>query len=577
MNLPFLKGPVLSRDNLGAFYGLNQNEVIKDGEFSAMENMSGDLFPVLAPREKRRACFELVNPHGLFGKDELLWADGRALYYNGLKVADVEDNDKTFVGMAGYVVVYPDQIIFNTADKTVKKMNHAFTTLGDIRYTLCDMEGKDYEYISSPEMPIDPKGGDYWMDTGGEVPSLKQYSAYSETWQNVLTTYVKVAASGLGEGFKKHDGVKITGSILESLNMNEDGTGFVVLHQAQADYIVVTGILTGEKTQTEPITVERKAPEMDFVIEANNRLWGCSAKNHEIYASKLGDPFNWQAYEGIATDSFAATIESDGEFTGIFNYLGTVLFFKEHHIHQAQAHSWPPMVSGLALSGVQKGSEKSLAMVGQALFYKSLEGVMAYSGAVPQLVSQALGGRVYQKAVAGSAGYKYYISMQEEATKTWSLFVYDMKTNLWHREDDTQVRWFARCISDLFYIDANNTLWAVTRNEKAMVFEGARDEEPFTWYAQTGDMLLLQPDNKFISKLQLKMEMEQGASVKVLLEYDSQGQWVQRYHYAHQSPKKAFTVPIIPMRCDHFKLRLEGSGRVKVFALSKHMEQGSEL
>lgn len=577
MKLPFLQGPHMTRDNLATFYGLNQNEVIKDGEFSAMENMSADLFPVLAPREKRRVCHQVIKPHGIFGKDNLMWADGRTLYYNGLKVADVEDNHKTFVGMAGYVVVYPDQVIFNTADKSVKKMNHAFTTVGATRYSLCNENGQDYDYVSSPEAPIAPKSGDYWLDISGVVPSLKQYSVYSEQWSNVLTTFVKIGASGIGAGFKRYDGVKISGSDLESLKANEDGTGFVVLHQASKDYLVVTGILDGEKTQTTPITVERKAPDMDFVIEANNRLWGCSAKSHEVYASKLGDPFNWYAYEGLATDSYAATIESDGEFTGIANYLGTVLFFKEHHIHHAQANTWPPMVGGMAMSGVQKGSEKSLAMVGQSLFYKSLDGVMAYSGAVPQLVSQALGKKIYKNAVAGSTGYKYYISMEEELTKEWSLFVYDMKTNLWHREDNTQVVWFARCISDLFYVDNQHVLGAVTRNEKSLLFEGSKDESDFPWSAQTGDMLLLQPDNKFISKLQIKMEIEGGARVKVLLSYDSSSEWVERYAYQNPSGKKAFTIPIIPMRCDHFKLRIEGTGGVKVFAISKHMEQGSEL
>lgn len=576
MKLPFLEGSPVSRDNITSFLGLNQREVIGDNEFSAMENLTADKFPLLSPREKRRLCHAFDKPHGIFGKDNLLWVDGRSLYDNGLKVADVEDNDKTFVGMAGYVAIYPDQIIYNTTDKSVKKMNHSFTTIGDTKYTLCDSEGKDYDYVISPEPPVDPMGNQYWLDISGSVASLKQYSPYSEQWSNVLTTYVKVAATGIGAGFKAYDGVKITGSDLESLNMNEEGSGYVILQQAKKDYVVVIGILTGEKVQTTPVTIERKAPDMDFVIEANNRLWGCSAKNHEIYASKLGDPFNWYAYEGLATDSFAATIESDGEFTGIANYLGQVLFFKENHVHEARAGAWPPTLSSYPITGVQKGSEKSLAMVGQTLFYKALDGVIAYNGGMPQLVSQPLGGKIYKNAVAGSTGYKYYISMEEE-TGASHLFVYDMKTNLWHREDDTKALWFARCISDLFYVGVDNKLYAVTRNEKAMIFAGAEDEGEFNWFAQTGDMLLQRPDNKFISKIQLKMEMGEGAKVRVLFEYDSSGEWVQRYAYTHQSPKRAFTIPIIPMRCDHFKMRLEGSGEVKVFSVSKHMEQGSEL
>lgn len=52
----------------------------------------------------------------------------------------------------------------------------------------------------------------------------------------------------------------------------------------------------GHAARVSKIELERKAPEMDFVIECGNRLWGCryevtdqSRLYNEIYASKLGD------------------------------------------------------------------------------------------------------------------------------------------------------------------------------------------------------------------------------------------------------------------------------------------------
>ena len=74
---------------------------------------------------------------------------------------------------------------------------------------------------------------------------------------------------------------------------------------------------------------------MDFVIESGNRLWGCrygKALNgetvNEIYASKLGDFRNWYCFAGISTDSYTASVGTDGAFTGAVTYMGRPIFFK---------------------------------------------------------------------------------------------------------------------------------------------------------------------------------------------------------------------------------------------------------
>ena len=70
------------------------------------------------------------------------------------------------------------------------------------------------------------------------------------------------------------------------------------------------------------VRLSRKVPDMDFVCEWNNRLWGCSSEKHELYASALGDPYNWNVFEGTSQDSYILTIGSTGEFTGICAYGG---------------------------------------------------------------------------------------------------------------------------------------------------------------------------------------------------------------------------------------------------------------
>ena len=40
---------------------------------------------------------------------------------------------------------------------------------------------------------------------------------------------------------------------------------------------------------------------------------------------------------------------------------------------------------------------------------------------------------------------------------------------------------------------------------------------------------------------------------------------------------RSFSVPIRPKRCDSLQLRIEGEGVAKIYAITKTIEQGSEL
>ena len=72
------------------------------------------------------------------------------------------------------------------------------------------------------------------------------------------------------------------------------------------DYIVVTGIIDTvaiQKADQGAVTVARKMPNMDYIVESENRLWGCRYGDsidgqivNEIYACKLGDFKNWQCF-----------------------------------------------------------------------------------------------------------------------------------------------------------------------------------------------------------------------------------------------------------------------------------------
>lgn len=577
MQFPVLQTLQTSRDMQMKFHGYNHNHYLDHTQFYDMQNMSSSEYPALCPRRKRGIIRTIRTCNGLFEKGKLCWVDGTKFYYNGDHQPSwlVSDSAKQFVSMGAYILIWPDKKYLNTYTMEFGDLGHSFTTIGETSFTLCSIDGTAYEnYVTADTEPSEPENGDYWVDTRSTPHVLKQYSSYSNAWVQVPTTYVKIGATGIGAGFKQNDGVTISGCEKAELNTN------CIVQAADTDYIVVVGILDQSFIQQSAITAERKIPDMDFLTESENRVWGCSSANHEIYACKLGDPTNWNCFAGLSTDSYAVTVGTDGDFTGASTYLGTVLFFKENTIHKILG-SRPAnfQVSNIEGRGVEKGSEKSLVMVNEYLLYKGTDGIVMYDGSLPQSISDELGHVHYQNAVAGGVGNKYYVSMQDDAQQ-WHLFVYDQSRGMWHKEDRTHVTDFARVGTELYYMDAaDNSLRSVygTTGLYNDAQNPAKLEDEVQWFAQTGDIGIDSPDVKYISKIQIRLWMAMGASFEVLIQYDRNGEWRTACSLLNEREKRAFTIPIIPNRCDSMRIRFAGKGDCRVYSISKVMERGSEI
>jgi hypothetical protein len=552
----------VSRDIIQEFGGYNHNLRINSNEFYDMKNLTGDNYPLLTCRKKRGMVEQLSNPNGLFSTDRLVWVDGTGLYYNGAKVATVKNSEKTIVSMGAYIVVWPDKICYNTYTGEVKNLEAEFETLGTTSFRLCKLDGEEYgEYEFGNTSPEDPENGDLWMDTSDTPHVLKQYSAASSSWASVPTTYVKISATGIGTSFAEYDCVTISGCTDNQFNSD------MIIWGRGDDYIVVTAIIDKAFAQDGGLVLKRRVPDMDFVTQCNNRIWGCSSANHEIYACKLGDPTNWFCYMGLASDSYAATIGSEGVFTGACTHAGYVLFWKDnilHKVYGTQPSNF--QVTDVRCRGVQGGSEKSLVSINGYLYYKNRAGVCRYDGSLPVMISDALAQDAYFGAVAGAVGNKYYISMKN-ASDEYSMFVYDTQKGLWHREDSEQARWFAYIDGDLYYINQNNQLMCVYASN------GTKEEE-IAWYAETGEIGLNYPDAKYISGLQLRLALDAGSNLRLRVKYDSSENW-QEMADISSTIFRNYSVPIRVKRCDHMKIRLVGTGGFRLYSITKLIEEGS--
>ncbi len=577
MRYPKLRVLQNSRQMVDTFKGYNHNLRIGDGEFFDMKNMTSDHYPVLSPRGARGVYASPNNPTGLISKDSLCYVDGSKFVINEYAV-DMELNDepKQLVSMGAYVIIMPDKKYINTLDTTDRgKIEASYTSASDVTFSLCTIDGADYENMTiSNNEPGDPENLALWIDTSSKPHTLKQYSKTSATWVQIATTYIKISCPGIGAAFNKYDGVNISGIKADEL---QDLNASMVIWAKDDGYIVVTGILDNVTTQSVAdgvISVDRKMPNMDFVIESENRLWGCKygvANNgevvNEIYASKLGDFKNWNCFMGLSTDSYAASCGTDGQFTGAITHLGYPLFFKENCVHKVYGN-YPAnfQIQTTACRGVQRDCHKSLAIVNETLFYKARNAVCAYDGSLPTEVSYAMGSEAYSDAVGGSHGNKYYISMKDVLGE-YNLFVYDIAKGMWHKEDDLQADCFCSCRGELYAITNGKII--------TMLGSGTTDTDPVEWMVETGEIGISSPDMKYISSLTIRMSMDIGAEVGIFAQYDFSDAW-EMVCVLRSDNLRSFSIPIRPKRCDHMRLRIEGVGAVKIYSITKTIEQGSD-
>ena len=236
--------------------------------------------------------------------------DGSKFVVNGYEVemglSEREaDCPKRLVSMGAYVIIFPDKKYINTLNLTdFGNLEAEFTTEGTVTLTPATSDGEALlPAYSQPEEPQDPANMALWLDTSQQPPVLLQWSQGSGMWVSVEKTYLRLSHPGIGAAFREGDGISITGA-------PEAVASQCVIAARDTDYLVVPGLLEGEILWDIPITLSRKLPIMDFVIECENRLWGCRYGPNsqgqivnEIYASKLGDFKNWNCFMGLSPDS----------------------------------------------------------------------------------------------------------------------------------------------------------------------------------------------------------------------------------------------------------------------------------
>lgn len=516
MNLPRLKTTnSATKAEIVSMRGINYSDQIQDGDLRDSLNLSARRYPYITTRrarvqQKKNETDYYSGCTGLAAWGKLVAVEGTNLLYDGEVVGQVTAGEKQFAVVNTKMVIWPDKVYLDMSSRQVKPLGAELT---------------------------------------GSKATFTTNSMKVSGWTDLTTL------------FKAGDAITISGCTTKTDN-NKD----IVIKSLTADTITVTNNTFVEATEASTaIRLERKIPDMDFICESENRLWGCSSEKQTIYASSLGDPTNFFVYEGLSTDSYALAVGTEGDFTGCCKLTSSVLFWKETKLHKMLG-GYPAEYSLYTydIEGLQKGCHKSLQVINEVLFYMGLHGVYAYSGGTPSLISSNFGDHAFTDGVAGNDGDSYFLSVQDGTER--HMFVYETLSGIWVLEDSTDALDFARIGKDLYFLAADGTVW---------LEDGRKDDPDIKWMAQFTPFYETIEGRKLYSRILLRLELPKGSYLSAEVRCDG-GRWKECGKVVGME-RDVVPLMIAVNRCDKFEIRLQGKGPCTILSMLREFRVRSDV
>lgn len=554
------------------FKGLNRRSYVEDGEMSAMTNLTADDYPLLSPRKLRgtyRQIPSVLRPLQIIAR-----------YDRMAMIAEEENSDISFY----YNGTKIDAVNNLTEDSTMVAINTK----------ICFLPQKTYLEIINHDR-------DY---TIGDYGSLEAATDLSSTAVTISNEDVRITLPD-SNPYRYDDALNIEGTLTytpsggtsttKTCNVSciiEQVVNGNTLVLPRETFIELTGQGVTQATFSDG-SISRTMKDLDHVIEWNNRLWGCSNADNVIYACKLGDPTNWQYFQGTSLDSYYAEQGTDEDFTGVAEYSGHIIFFKPNSM--CRIYGTAPsnyQVTNTKCYGVENGSRLSVVTINDTVFYKSAIGIMAYQGGTPYCISDKFNAE-FRNVVAGTEGQKYYASclVNKNGSAESELMVLDVDKGMWHKEDGTRYHSTVTMDNRLYYgySDAELLMCGDDVMCDTYLMVGTEDvtggvkianpkkptesEAEMEWMAVFGPFDEYIEEHKIYSKLALRLIAKGTCSADVYISID-EGEWELVEHYAQISTKGDY-IPIIPRRCDRYSVKIEGIGPCEMKSLTRRVRQGS--
>lgn len=549
--LPKMKySDAIARQTQVRFGGYNHTKYARDGEIYDMKNITTEHYPLITPRGKRDICDTIhsgtIDTIGVSDKFYLV-SDGK-LYYDGVEKISVGEIKQ--VADTGNYMYFLPQTETDTPVCYNKKLDETITPEFYESLVLDDYNGER---------------GISFRSNGQENyvwENEKRSGAFIYNYYNCKIVFFITLSTGEIKTFVK------------TVNRQSiDRIGYFREYYTYFNEYEPWGFTDDEVVSVSIASV----PKLNYVCGTDNRIWGCDEKN--IYCSAFGKPMEWYYYEASSSGNVSDNswsiepFDNGGEFTGCTVYRGTPIFFKENMVYEVYGDNPSNYrLQTYKVPGVAKGSHKSLQVIKDVLYYLSPEGVMRYSGGIVDNLTTQFNQRL-EEGVGGNDGLRYYLSAKADGV--YKLFVYDLNNRIWSIEDKTKALDFALYNRKMYMLDSEKKILCVNSGEHIEPITKIGEEDLPDAVIEFADCYMDTIDKKAISKIFARFGIEDGGELEILIDYDSNGNW-NSIKKLSATNKKTYTLPIIPKRCDHFRIKLKGKKFV-LHTLSYEYYNGSTL
>lgn len=569
--LPLLTSKIAkARRSVNTFEGLNLQPDAKYSNLCDDYNTQSGLYPYLKSRSPR---YELKDVSGTVCD---LNADTRLYYvYTDKTQKMLSYNDKSYVigqtedevkdvhtsKIGGDIFILPDKKVFHAQDESVETLNNSLSFDGQYSYLKCQDEFPSYATgFDKNVIAAVTSTGIYARVQGSS--SAFYYINFTNTFKagdvvNIKATVYPEPATydenyyALVNKFKDGINVKLTGVKKTTHKLNKKQYIEYTALLYDTDAVSLGGF---ETVDIADITVSRPVPDLVDVCALNNRLWGVS--KNAIHTSKLGDASEWNdfstdSYGTLPSSCFTAEVDTGGDFTAVCVYNGNVLAFKENCIHKIYGDR-PDEYTIVTQDcpGVQKGAEKTLAVLDGVLYYKGTNGVYAYSGSSPVLISSPLGDSSFTAQYAATDGICYYIAASYNQNNV--IYSYNPRRNIWHIHSG-----YADLTAMAQY---NNSLCMAVENKIITSGIGSKASEIQTEWHFAMKFNEKSYNRKSYTKLKIKYSLKDGAYFYMSVYYDDNP--IKKYaHSEFNTDENGYAfIPLPQYGCREIKVVFEGKG-----------------
>lgn len=284
---------------------------------------------------------------------------------------------------------------------------------------------------------------------------------------------------------------------------------------------------------------------LSHIALMGNRIFATVKNGRQILCSATGKYTNFAEMTGAGSDSSFWDDSTEGEYTGLAAYSGTLLAFKENRI--SVYYGTPPnMTRSRDITGIGCIDCRSIKEVRGVLYFLAKDGFYAYSGGMPKRISRKLA-RVYKSAFAYEKEGCYIAdAICEDGTR--EMVTYYPELDMWSEGEGIGI------------LSEDGGLLI---SGDGAVLEYSRGGE---WCYETGDIYEGIFEDKGINEIYIRGRI--NGSFKVTTISDDE-----EFEHSEISDDtmrlKVWRIPVRLKHKNHYRIRVEGRGLCVLYALER--------